>query len=276
MKKIILRILFILILLAIIGLYIFDIAVNKTPFTKNLFRTVSIVCICLLGFHRINYSAGRRNLAFYESHFADVIKNAFAGQFYRNKLLCAARLFDEGNYAKAIKYLGQLRPNCKTVDDHYAVLLLCALCFTEAQMYPEAVKVYRQMVTQKIADSRVFSNLGYVYSVMGNLENATSCYHEALYLDKNNAHTHVNIANIHFKAHEFEDAIVWADKALAINPNLYQASTLLAIIYAITDQTELAEKYKHMAIAAGQDSETLKNAIHHYKMEEQDTEPTQD
>ena len=54
MKTHILRAVFIVILVAIIGLYIFDIVGNNTPFTKNLFRTISIALVCCLGFNRVN------------------------------------------------------------------------------------------------------------------------------------------------------------------------------------------------------------------------------
>ena len=271
MKKTILSIIYVLLLLAIIGLYIFDVVVNQTPFTKNLFRTISIAFLCLVGFGRLNYSVGRKNLQVYESHYADVIRSAFQGQFMnRNKLLCAARLFDEGNYRKALKYLGQLQKECKTQDEFYAVWLFIALCFTDSQMHPEAIQIYRQMVNNQLADSRVFSNMGYVYAAMGEPEKAMSSYKEALYLDKNNASTHVNIANVHFGRHELEEAIPWAQKALELEPKMRQAATLLAIIYSITGDKEQAEKYRHIAIVNGQDPAALKSAIERYRTE-QDT-----
>ena len=271
MKKHILRAVFIVILVAIIGLYIFDIVVNNTPFTKNLFRTISIALVCCLGFNRVNYSARRRSLQFYESHFADAIRNAFAERkLNRNKLLCAVRLFDEGNYRKAMKYLTQLRQTCKTADDYYAIMLFVALCFTRSEMYAEATKIYQQMANNELADSRIYSNMGFAYSQTGETEKSMSCYKEALYLDKNNANTHVNIAHIYFSQHELDEAISWAEKALQIDPKLRQAATLLAIIYAITEQKNSAEKYRHIAIANGQDPDELKNAIDRYKNEQEE------
>lgn len=268
MKKTVISVILALLLVGIVGLYIFDIVVNGTPFTKNLFRTVSIVFICLVGFGRINYSAGRRSLEFYESQYADLLKNAFAQEFMnRKKLLCAARLFDEHNYRKAFKYLSQLRDQCKTADDYYAVWHLVALCFTRSGMYQDAVRIYRQMIENDLGDSRVHSNMGYNYSELGELDKAMSCYNEALYLDAKNANTHVNIANIHFEQHDLAEAARWAEKALALDPKLAAASSLLAIIYAITDQKELAEKYRHIAIANGEDPEDLKSAIRRYMPE---------
>lgn len=265
MKKRLISALFVLLLVAIIAAYVFDIVANGTPFTKNLFRTISIVFVCVIGFWRVNYSVGRRSLEFYESQYADLLKNAFAQEFMnRKKLLCAARLFDEHNYRKAFKYLGQLRDQCKTADDYYAVWHLVALCFTRSGMYQEAIRIYRQMVENNLGDSRIHSNMGYNYSELGELDKAMSCYNEALYLDARNANTHINIANIHFDQHNLNEATEWAEKALALDPKLAAASSLLAIIYAITDQKEVAEKYRHIAIANGEDPEDLKNAIRRY------------
>lgn len=265
MKKNILKVIFLLLFVAIIGFYVFDIVVNHTPFTKNLFRAISTGIICLLGYGRLNYSVGRRSLEFYESQYADLLKNAFSQEFMnRKKLLCAARLFDEHNYRKALKYLGQLRDQCKTADDYYAVWHLVALCFTRSGMYPEAIRMYRQMIENDLGDSRVHSNMGYNYSELGELDKAMSCYNEALYLDAKNANTHVNIANIHFEQHNLDEATEWAEKAYALDSKLAAASSLLAIIYAITDRKDLAEKYRHIAIANGEDPEDLKNAIQRY------------
>ena len=268
MKKNFLRVLFAVMLVLIVGVYIFDIVVNGTPFTKYLFRTVSIALICVVGYGRINYSVGRRSLEFYESQYADLLKNAFSQDFFnRKKLLCAARLFDERNYRKAFKYLGQLREQCKTVDDYYAVWHLVALCFTRSGMHVDAIRMYRQMVENGLGDSRIHSNMGYNYSELGELDNAMSCYNEALYLDAKNANTHINIANVHFEQHNLIEAAQWAEKAYALDPKLCAASGLLAIIYAITDQKELAEKFRHIAIANGENPEDLKAAIQRYMPE---------
>ena len=268
MKKNILKTVFVVLLIAIIGFYIFDVVVNQIPFTKNLFRTISISAMCLFGFGRLNYSVGRRPLKFYESAHAKVIRTAFNGQVMnRNKLLCALRLFDEGNYRKALKYLRQLQKECQTPDEYYAVWLFIGRSFTEIQMYPEAIQIYRQLINHNLADSRIFSNMGYLYSEMGENDNAISSYNEALFLDKNNAHTYNNMAYLHFNAYEFDKAIPLAEKALELDPKLHPAATLLAIIYDLTDQKDLSSKYRHISIANGCDSESLDAAIKKYRTE---------
>ena len=268
MKKNILKAVFVLLFVTIIGFYVFDIVVNQTPFTKNLFRTISISAMCLFGFGRLNYSVGRTSLKTMESAFADVIRTAFNGQYMnRNKLLCALRLFTEGNYRKSMKYLTQLQPECKTPDEYYAVWLFIARNFTEAQMYPEALRMYNQLVSNKLADSRIFSNMGFIYSAQGEKEKAISSFNEAIFLDKDNPNPYSNMAFLHFEAYEFDKAIPLAEKALEVNPKFRQAAGLLAAIYDQTGNKELSDKYRHIAIANGSNAEELDEWIQQFRTE---------
>lgn len=266
MKNKTLKIVFILLFIAIIGFYVFDVVVNQTPFTRNLFRTVSIAAMCLFGYGRLNYSVGRKPLKFYESAHAKLLRGTFEGQpMNRNKLLCALRLFDEGNYRKSLKYLGQLQPECKTPEEYYIVWLFAARNLTEGQMYPEALRMYRQLTDHELADSRIFSNMGYLHSEMGQIEQALSCYKEALYLDKNNANTYNNMAYLHFNAYELDEAIPLAQKALEIDPQMHPAATLLAIIYDQKGERELSDKYRHISIANGANANGVDAAIRKYR-----------
>ena len=82
-------------------------------------------------------------LSSYEDAYQKHIKDAFADRpFYRKKLLCAIRLYDEGKLDKAIKYLLQLKNISRTREEIYAVGLITGRALTEAQSYNEAIHVY--------------------------------------------------------------------------------------------------------------------------------------
>lgn len=266
MKKILLRVFLILIILAVIGLYIYDCMVNDVPPTKNLFRGCSIICLCIAAFIRTFQVKGRNSLEFYEKQYEDILGRAFSDQpFWRKKLMCAVRLYNEDNYGKALKYLTDLKQKTQTVEDDYAVDLFAALCFTDLEIYEQAIRIYQHLISKGNANSRIFSNLGHVQMQIGECKEALRNYELALDYDRTNAYAYNNIAQAYFQMHEFDNAIPFAEKALEYNPKLKQASSLLAIIYALTSDRENAEKYFHMAITSGSDPKELKEAIAYFR-----------
>jgi tetratricopeptide (TPR) repeat protein len=266
MKKWLFRAFFLMLAAGIVAFYVYDVRVNHTHPSENLFRTIAIVCICISGFLRVGVSASRRSLKFYDAQYADILGNAFVNQpFWRNKMLCAVRLYNENNYDKALKYLADMKQRCQTQDDIYAVMLFIALCFTDMEMYDHAEKAYMQMIFAEIADSRIFSNLGNVLNRKGDYERAIENFEHALEYDRNNAFAYNNIAQAHFQMHKLEDAITFAEKALAVNPKLSQASSLLAIIYDLMDDQEKSKHYFHIAISSGYNPTQLKEAMEFYR-----------
>ena len=266
MRNWLVRIILILIMLAVVGLYVFELVAYKVEPAKHLFRTLSIVCFCIAGLIRRSGTQSRQSLAFYDAQYRDILQNAFVQQpFWRKKLLCAVRLYNESRYDKALKYLSDLKIRSQTIEDHYAVNLFAGLCFTDMGLYQQAENVYQQLIYNEVANSRIFSNLGHVQMQMGNADKALQNYKHALEYDKDNAFAYNNIAQAHFQMHELEEAISPALQALKINPKMHQASALLAIIYALLEDKENAEKYFHIAISSGRDPQELKQAIEHYR-----------
>lgn len=265
MKKTILAVVLVLISLAVIGLYITDLVINNAEPTKNLFRVVIVVVICVLNLIRLNSRNQRQPLEFYASQFDDILHNAFQGKFYRNKLLCAIRLYHEGNIRKALKYLFDLKDRCETKDDQYAVMLWIALCFTDLQLLDQAEKMYMQMIFKELADSRVYSNLGSIFNRKGDYQRAIDYFNHALEYDRKNYNAYNNIAQAHFQMDKLDEAIPFALKALEINPKMRQASSLLAIIYDLLGDEDQSTHYFHIAINSGYDPEELKEAIAYFR-----------
>lgn len=266
MNKIMIRILLMLLMVGILCLYVYDLAVNHTKPTEHLFRTLSVVFICLAGISRTFGKRNRKKLDVYDDQFSDVLQGAFSDQpFWRKKLLCAVRLFDEGNYHKAIKYLTDLKDKCRYQQDYYAVFLFAGRSFTEMGMYEHAQSAYQALINAEIANSRIFSNLGHVQIEIGECQKALKNYETALEYDRDNPYAYNNLAGAYFRLFEFEKATEYALKALQIKPQMYQAAGLLAVIYSLNEDMENAEKYSHIAISNGKDPSELKEAIEHYR-----------
>ena len=266
MKKIILRILLICIILSVIALYLYDLFVNNAPPTNNLVRMCCIILLSIVAFVRTFQVKRRRGLEFYELQYSEILSHAFQTQpFWKKKLLCAVRLYNENKYDKALDYLMDLKHRAETHEDHYATNLFVGLCFTDMGLYEHAAKVYEQSINMGIADSRVFSNLGHVEMKYGEYKKALRHYEVALEYDKKNAFAYNNIAQAHFQMHEFDEAIEFALKALEINPKMDHASTLLAITYTLLEDKENSEKYFHIAINSGRDPKEINDAIDYFR-----------
>lgn len=260
------RILYILLILFCVGFYIFDIVVNHVDPMENLTKFVLIIACCVIGILRGNRSRGRASLSFYEQSYAKELGNAFgSSKKERKQLLCAVRFYNENNFKKAAKMLISLKNACKYPDDYSAVGLFLALCFTDMHLYEEAINEYQQLLSQRLETGRIYNNLGNIYSRVGRKKDAMENYEKSVVLSPDNEFTYVNIANMHFEDKNFESAITYALKALDINSKQKQAANLLAIVYALQEDKENADKYFHVAKCSGSNPSELKDAIDFYK-----------
>ena len=120
-------------------------------------------------------------------------------------------------------------------------------------------------MAEGIATATVYNNLGHACLRTGNTERMLECFENALHFDPENSYAYNNFAQYYFREYEFDRAIEYAEQALKHNANMYEPATLLATIYSIRGDDEKAKKYKHKAIANGQDPERLNYAIELFK-----------
>lgn len=264
--KIVLIAILVALIVASAALYFVDIIINNTPPTKNLFKALAAIFICSGSLVRLFSKKGRRNLAYYESQYYEHIGAAFSNSpFYKKKLLCAIRLYNEDNFAKALKYLSELKPICKERDDLYAVGLFTGIVLTDMGLEKDAVVVYNALLNMNITSSTIYGNLGSLYSGMGNYDNAIAMLRLAIQNDENNPAPYNNLAKLYFDTYDFENAKKYALKALKVNHKFRQSATLLTIIYSLEGDKENSEKYSHIAISSGEDPLRLQRAIKHYQ-----------
>lgn len=264
--KIVITVILIALIVASLIFYFADIVINKTPPTKNLFKALAAVLICCGSLIRLYVRKGRRSLAYYESQYYEQIENAFAtSPFYRKKLLCAIRLYNENNFGKALKYLGELKQVSKERDDLYAVGLFTGLVFTDMGCEKDAIIVYKALLNMNITSTTIYGNLGSLYSGLGNYDDAIATLRLSIQNDENNPAPYHNLAKLYFDTYDFENAKKYALNALKINHKFRQSASLLAIIYSLENDKENTEKYFHIAISSGEDPSRLQKAIKHYQ-----------
>lgn len=269
----------VLVILGVVALYIYDVVWVKTPFTRNLLRTVAIVFLLLFTLVKLINGSRRKDLSIYEKAYEDVIGCAFNNKpLTRKKLLCACRLYDEGNYRKALKCLFQLLKEADLDRDKTTVLLFIALCYTDVGVRTEAIKAYYALLKLDPNNARAHSNLSIVLSADGDYDMAIKHCNKSIEISPENYYAYANRADCYFKKGEYDNAISDAKKALEYKNNGVEAATLLTIIYAMQDDEENKKHYYHIAITAGRPPQVLNQAIEYFlnenntSLEDEETE----
>lgn len=265
---IVVTVLLLLLMVFAIVFYVADIVINNTEPTKNLFKFLAVILMCMGGLVRLLFANNkkRRSLYFYEKSYEEELGSAFSEKhFCRKKLLKAIRFYNENRFSKAIQYLTELQPECVNHDDYYAVGLFLGSTLTDFGQLDSAVEVYESLKRMNVVSPVIYSQLGRLHSRLGNYDEAIANMHLALQNDEKNYGTYSNLAKLYFDTADFENAKKYAMKALEINHKCGPAASWLAIIYSIEEDYAKVKRYSHIAISAGEDPDALIRLINHYK-----------
>lgn len=252
-------------IIAVVGLYIYSIAVQSVPVTDNLFRTLAIVFTLTGILIRVNFTSGRKSLGFYENVYREELGQAFINdKVNRKKLLCALRLYNENNLKKAVKYLFDILPKASAERDAVVVLFFIALCYTDAGLTENAMEAYHKVLQYDRTNAQALSNLGLLYVKAGEWENAIQYFDKSIEYKPNNYYAYVNKASCYFRQADYNNAIINAEKALEIKRNGKEALSLLTIIYSLKSDAENKNKYFRIAVNNGYSADELNDAIEFY------------
>ena len=205
-------------------------------------------------------SGNSRSLRMYEKAYEKEIGNAFSRsdtKKYKNKLLSALALYNDDDYAGAIKVLSDLEKVCNTADDYSAVLLFKALCFTDSGNPKAAVSEYETLLKYNEKHSLAWSNLGILQNKLGKIDQSLKCYENAIKYDPDNANAHNNLAQAYMTECRWSDVIAPAQRALELKSNMYQADNALTIAYYALGNVEESKKHFEHAVANGAKAENL-------------------
>lgn len=267
-RKIAVTVLIIVVIIGLIGFYLFDVFYSKMPYKENLLRVLSTLCVLIATLIRVHRGTERVNLDFYEKFYEKEIGYAFNNKpLQKKKLLCACRLYNESNYRKALKYLFQLLKEAEFDRDIATVLLFIALCYTDVGATEEAIKVYYDLFKVDSNNATAHSNIGLLHTKMGDFESALMHYNKSIEINPDNYYAYSNRANYFFRTEDFDSAIADAKKALEIKNNGVEAASLLTIIYALQGDEENKNKYYHITVTSGRSPEEINEAIKYYSEE---------
>ncbi len=250
---------FVLLAVASLGFYVYDIAANGTPYTDNLFKVAILVVSFGASIAKLVAGSGSKApLTFYEKHYAKELEGVFARDpKSRKKLLEAIRLFNENKYSKAISSFEKIKALRPSKRDLSAVCLFSALCYEEWGLVDEAIKEYGQVLANDPQNATVLSNLGILYVQKSDFVNAEECYQKAIEINPNNHFAINNLAQLYYREGEYEGAVEYSLDALKICPNFKPSASLLAIIYGGYGYEKEYGKYLKIAVQEGADKDAI-------------------
>lgn len=251
---------------AVVGLLIADIAKNDWKVSTDLLMRPAIILagLVLSLVKLITRTGSSRSNRIYEKAYAKEIGSAFSRpdtKKYKSKLLSALALYNDNNYPAAIKALEALEKVCNTADDHSAVLLFKALCYTDSGSPEAAISEYETLLKYNEKHSQAWSNLGILHKKLGHNDKAMECYENAVKYDSNNAFAYNNLAQAYLSDCKWAKVIEPAQKALELKDNLYQADTALTIAYFALGKTDESKKHFEHAVANGAKAENIMHVL---------------
>lgn len=257
-KKLIVALLAILIAVSI-GVYVYDVVANGTPYTENLFKVVLVVVSLGLSIGKV-FTRGtpRNSLDFYEKNYAKELEGVFVREPKSRKMLLEAiRYFNESKYQKAVSLFEKLKSTRPSKHDLGVVCLFSALCHDEWGLIDEAIKEYHQVLANDPQNATALSNLGILYTKNGEYAKAAECYEKAIETDPANHFAYNNLAQLYYRAGEYEGAVEYSHMALKLCPNFKPSVSLLAVIYGGYGYEKEYGKYLKIAVQEGADAESI-------------------
>ena len=147
-----------------------------------------------------------------------------------------------------------------TVDDHncsYSPLERARRLYEEAlelagtQDFPNAAKLFEEVIAQDPNHVGARCNLGAVYRQLGQGNEAIECLLQALEIDSGHARTHANIGAAFFDKGMIEDAETAFNKAIQLDPTLAEAHFNMALLFYGCKQYDHAWNHAKNALDLG-------------------------
>ncbi len=265
MAKIISVIIVILLLAGVTAFLIWDmVANNNMPEAHQVVKYIVALCAGTLTIIRLckNQRSVRRPLSFYEKHYEKELQHAFVtNEKARKKLIECYRLYNEDRQKDALRLADSLKKGDVRLRDTEAIELLRALCYEDLKMKKEAVEAYRNILRLSPRNVTALSNLGLIYSGMGEHETAIHFFEAAIGCDDTYAPAYTNLATLYFKMGDYNKTIELCHRSLELAPTVHQTASLLAICYGAKADINMSDKYYRIAISNGADAKELKKSI---------------
>lgn len=217
-KIVVFIVIIVLLMLAVIGLLVYEFVSGGVLQGRSIARAVIILAGLVLTLVRLlSGTGGGKNIKSYDVMFREHIRDAFDEpdrKKEKKELLLAIDLWQNDHNREAIKKLVSLRNACRKPNDHVAVLLFMGLVFSDGGANEPAIDCYFELLKYDDSRSTAWSNLGLLLKEEGKHRDAVNCYLNAVKYDPNNAFAWNNLAQAYLQVGEWQETIAPARKPL--------------------------------------------------------------
>ena len=127
---------------------------------------------------------------------------------------------DKNQIANKVEYILQaIEEDKKNIEAIYEIGISCA----ENNRFNDALTLFECLQLNNKADERIPYNLGFIQSMLGDINSALRSYNSALAINPNDTDSLVNKGIILNKLKRHDEAIAQYDKALSVNPSCAEA-----------------------------------------------------
>lgn len=236
-------------------------------FTSDIaVRTLIPMGLCASAIAKVTTGSGKRirNTKLYEREYATHLRSAFSAphrKHQKNQLMDAIGYYNRKQYEAALNKLKALLPQCESDDDFCAVYMFMGLTFADAGLIESAIDAYYAALRYDETRSTVWSNVGMLFDRQGRNGDALACFGNAIKHDDKNAYAYNNLAATYFSLGQYDYAMMYAQKALELKSNMYQASNMVCMCCAIMGDEDGCKKYYQISVTHGADPNGLQKAV---------------
>ncbi len=228
--------------------------VGDTPdwklFSKGMVLLVTLTCVIFLPKRLVKRHSGDGFLILqqYRNDYPDLLRNPYPDSRRKKRMLEQAIIdLHLDRYRQAIHAFDQLAAeNDSRAEDRVTVLYFRGLCQQCSGNYIACADDWEAALQAMPTNAMIWENLGTVYFLhLDQPDKAERCYLTCLSYAPDRAETHASFATFYYlKKNDPQKAISYASRALELNPELFQATSTLALAWRALGNRETSQHYR--------------------------------
>lgn len=159
--------------------------------------------------------------------------------------------YQSGDYQEAVEQLQQALDLGVTIYSRAQIFTILGNAFSELEQYDNAIDAHNTALELDPESHEAWVNLGVVYRLTGDLDQAEYCYNQALSFNPDYPEAHSSLGVLYIVRGEPEKAVESLERAIELAPQYAVAYGNLALAYAIVGRFDDADAVLKQAIVLG-------------------------